>query len=256
MEEQTSIKICDFHVHVGHFNEGMFCSPEMLVGDMKSTGVSKWVFSSTSTGQHPFDSIKKEIEKTVALSNGDALPFLWVTPEMLKESQDLSKFFFTKFYGIKIHGYNGWSPNGVELHGVFEIAQARSLPVLLHTGGSPDRDAGAYLKICEKFKNVTVILAHGRPIDQTVSVMSICPNVYADTAFMPLKDLKQLKNIGLLNRVLFGTDYPITSYFYKTPRRTYYRRRLQSIKNTIGTENFIKMSSLDMLKSIINYPVM
>ncbi len=230
--------LTDNHVHTGRFRNGLYFSPEKVAADMKALGVACWAFSSTSTGHVPFASVRDEIERTVEASGGSALPFLWVTPGMLKRSRNLSCYFFREFYGLKIHGLQGWEPNGAELRRVFSIAAERGLPVLLHTGEHPRCEAGVYLEICSAFPTVPVILAHGRPVQQTIDVMRKCLNAYTDTAFMPVKDILKLKQAGLLPHTLFGTDFPITQYFFKTPARAYYRRRLQAILKAIGNAAF------------------
>jgi predicted TIM-barrel fold metal-dependent hydrolase len=235
--------LCDSHVHVGLFKDEVYFDPVQVARDMDKLGVKKWIFSTTSTGNLPFEDIKKEIETVIEASAGSAYPFLWVTPEMLGNSPNLQEYFFCRFYGIKIHGYNGWKPNGKKLERVFHIAEEKNLPVMLHTGGRSYCEAGMYLRICEKFSGVKVILAHGRPLHETIAVMKNCPNTYVDTAFMPTGDIKSLINLNLASRILFGTDYPITSYYYQTPKRTYYRRHVKNIKARIGEKAFWEISS-------------
>ncbi|WP_299299542.1 amidohydrolase family protein [uncultured Fretibacterium sp.] len=228
----------DVHVHVGHFNDGLYFSPSQVVGDMRALGVKRWVVSSTSTGNIPFPLVRKEIEDTLELSEGEALPFLWVRPEMLMRSRDLGRYFFCGFWGFKVHGYQGWNPDGRALRRVFAIAAERGLPVMLHTGGRPWCEAGVYRKICLEFGTVPTILAHGRPVEQTIEVMRDCPNVYTDTAFMPVKDIVCLQKNGLLSRTLFGSDFPVMKLFFKTPVRLYYRRRVQAVSKAIGQDAF------------------
>ena len=237
-----SLLLCDSHVHVGWFKENYF-DPAQVVKDMNIMGVQKWIFSSTSTGNIPYKEVKKEIETVNSLSEGKAYPFLWVTPEMLKESSNLRKYFFCKFHGLKIHGYNGWRANGKNLRRVFQIARELNLPVMLHTGGRPSCEAGKYLKICLEFKDVVVILAHGRPVDEAVMILKQCPLVYTDIAFMPLSDIKRLVGLDLIPQTLFGTDYPITSYYFHTPARTYYRRRRQAVEAALGETLFRQIVS-------------
>lgn len=228
----------DVHIHVGHFEGGLYFSPSQVVDDMRALGVKRWVVSSTSTGNVPFPLVRKEIEEVLELSGGEALPFLWVRPEMLMRSRDPARYFFCKIRGLKLHGYQGWNPEGRALRRVFAIAAERGLPVMLHTGGRPWCEAGAYRKICREFWMVPTILAHGRPVEQAIEVMQDCPNVYADTAFMPIKDIARLQTSGLTSRVLFGSDFPVMRFFFKTPARRYYRRRVRAVLKAIGKNAF------------------
>ena len=219
--------LIDYHVHVGFFNGGLYFSPEEIARDMKALKVERYYFSSTSTGSVPFNFVRREIEELVNFSDGNAKPFLWVSPGMLQHSKNLKGYFFREFYGIKLHGLQGWQPYGKEIRRAFSIARDKNLPVLLHTGEHEICRAGVYRKICCEFHDVKIILAHGRPISETVEIMKECPNVYTDTAFMPKINIKIIKNAGLIQRILFGSDFPVMQYFFKTPRRQYYRKRLK-----------------------------
>ena len=229
----------DFHVHTGHFKDGLYFSPEEVATGMKSLNIERYYFSSTSTGSVPFCEVKHQIELLVELSEGRAVPFLWVSPDMLEQSRDLSAYFFRDFAGIKIHGYHqDWDPNGKPLRRVLSIARDKKLPVMFHTGGCERSDAGVYMSICREFHDVRIILAHGRPIDECVAVMKECPNAWADTAFMSVDSILRLKDEGLIDRVLWGSDFPVMRYFYDIPAEEYYRQRVEEVREALGGENF------------------
>ncbi len=81
------------HVHVGQFKDELYFSPEQVSQDMKALNVERYYFSSTSTGNVPFKCIRREIEELITFSEGRAVPFLWVSPGMLKRSSDLNFYF-------------------------------------------------------------------------------------------------------------------------------------------------------------------
>ena len=231
----------DVHIHVGNF-KNLYFSPKKVAYAMKRLKVKYYYFSSTSTGNIPFRDVRREIEDLVFFSEGRAIPFLWVSPEMLRYSQDLKRYFYRDFAGIKIHGTQGWKPYGKNIRRVLSIARDRNLPVMLHTGGYKNYDAGAFMNLCLEFDDVKIILAHGRPIDQAVEVMKECPNVWADTAFMPIPDILKLKKLGLVSHVLWGTDLPVMRYFYKIPVREYYERRIKEVLKILGYGDFEKIT--------------
>lgn len=232
----------DIHIHTGYFNGGLYFSPEEVSRSMKALNVERYYFSSTSTGNIPFRYVRREIESLVDMSNGHAIPFLWVSPGMLRHSRDLRPYFFRDFAGIKIHGLQGWNPNGKEIHRVLSIAREKDLPVLLHTGEHEICRAGAYLRLCREFGDVRIILAHGRPLDECITVMKECPNVYADTAFMPVNNILILRNEGLIERVLWGTDFPVMRYFYDIPPEDYYRQKISEARNALGESDFTRIT--------------
>lgn len=232
----------DIHIHVGNFNDGLYFSPEEISRDMNALNVERYYFSSTSTGSIPFRYVKNEIEELISLSEGRAIPFLWVSPGMLKHSANLKPYFFREFAGIKIHGLQGWQPYGKEIRRVFGIARDKNLPVMLHTGVDEICRAGAYMKICSEFHDVKIILAHGRPVNECIDMMKECPNVLCDTAFMPVNDILKLKNENLIHRVLWGSDFPIMRYFFRIPAEDYYRNNINEARSALGEEDFLRIT--------------
>ena len=189
-----------------------------------------------------FSEVRSQIESLVSLSYGRAVPFLWVSPDMLKDSHDLSAYFFLteqKFAGIKIHGYHqNWNPEGKELRCVLKIARDKNLPVMFHTGGREICDSKMYRNICLEFPDVKIILAHGRPIDECISVMNECPNAWTDTAFMSVNNIMKLRDSELISRVLWGSDFPVMRYFYDMPPEKYYANKVNEVRKSLGIEDF------------------
>jgi predicted TIM-barrel fold metal-dependent hydrolase len=78
---------------------------------------------------------------------------------------------------------------------------------------------------------VKTILAHGRPIDQAYKIIRQYSNAHVDTAFMPIEDINFLIENGVKNKIIFGSDYPIDSYFYpEQDRKERYASRLNQLK--------------------------
>lgn len=244
--EKIALHICDFHVHVGQF-KGLYFSPAEIVKKLKKLGISRWAVSSTSTCDRDFnfEKVKQEILEMMALAPEQTLPVLWISPEMLEASKDLKKYDILPFVAFKIHGISHkWDPKGKSLRRVFHIARERNIPLLIHTGGSPDTESGVYAVVCSQFPDVIVILAHGRPVNQAITVMKRCQNTRVDTAFMPIEDIKQIVASGLSDRILFGTDFPIDKYFYpKQSEISRYKNRVNTLVKTFGEKTFLKWAN-------------
>ncbi|MCX6998147.1 MAG: amidohydrolase family protein [Kiritimatiellaeota bacterium] len=239
--------LCDAHVHVGYFR-GLYSSPEDVVRGLLRLGVSRWAISSTSTSGKSWAFVRREYERTRELASKQSVLLLWLTPKMLDQSRDLRKYDVLPFCGLKIHGANGWQTDGKPLRRAFAIAQERKWPVILHTGGSPEYEAGRFGPLCKEFPAVRVVLAHGRPLDQALEVMQQADNAWVDTAFMPLRDVQKLLAQGMNRRVLFGSDYSAPASFFKSPLASYYRRRVAALRGLgetawrlMAERNFIAM---------------
>lgn len=233
----------DNHIHVGIFKD-LYFSSKKVAKDMKDLHIEKYFFSSTSTGDVPFKQVQYEIDELIELSEGKAEPYLWVSPDMIQNHKDLKPYFYRDFAGIKIHGLQNWEIFSDEkpLRRVFSIAREKNLPVLLHTGEHEICRPKVYKNICADFHDLKIILAHSRPVDETVDVMKDCPNVFCDTAFTSEENILKLISENLTERIFWGTDLPVMEYFFPIPATEYYKNRISSVRKIIGEENFTKIT--------------
>lgn len=223
--------IFDVHVHMGQYFDDYYTPPRVL-RTLKCAGITHFAYSSTSnvvTDDPVF--MREERDAMHELSEGRAVPFLWVTHSMLRKSRDLSLYLDDKIKGLKVHGVSEkWKPYGKSLARFFDIADERNLAIMLHTGEKNECFAGMYEPVIKKHPVVKVILAHGRPLNQTIDVLRHCPNAFVDTAFMPHEHLRTLIQNGFADRVLFGTDTPIPGRNIKSSLPRYLRSRIMMSK--------------------------
>jgi len=137
--------------------------------------------------------------------------------------------------GIKLFpGYHPFYPHDPRLDPVYEYAQRRKLPVMIHTGDT--MDAHGLVKfarpievdeVAVRYREVPFVLCHfGNPwIDEAAEVVYKNPNVYADTSGLlahpsyPLFErmvdlcrrrlLDAILMVGSTDRVLYGSDWPL-----------------------------------------------
>ena len=129
-----------------------------------------------------------------------------------------------------------WAHNAKLVERGLGVAKQLKVPVLLHTGNNDNCHAGKFAGIIQNNNDLTFVLAHGRPIEEAIELINKCSNVFVDTAFMPMSDLRKILDIGLIDKVLFGTDAPINHVFYKD----------------MDTVSYIK-SQVDNVNSIVGY---
>ena len=156
------------------------------------------------------------------------VPFLSLDPtqagwrdEMVEGHQHLG------MKGIKIMPmYAGFYPQDTELDDLWAYAVKHALPVLLHTGTTfVDQAPLEYTlprhldAVAIKYPDCKIIMAHlGHPYEgETVAVIRKHPNVYADISalhyrpFQLYHSLMLVQEYGVWNKLLFGTDYPVTT---------------------------------------------
>jgi predicted TIM-barrel fold metal-dependent hydrolase len=129
--------------------------------------------------------------------------------------------------GIKLLPmYAGFRPQEERLDPLWQYASRHQLPVLLHTGTTFVAKAPLectlprHLDVVARgFPDVKIILAHlGHPYEgETVAVIRKHANVYADLSalfYRPWQlfhSLMLVHEYGVWEKVLFGTDYPVTT---------------------------------------------
>lgn len=227
--------VFDVHVHMGQYFDDYYTPPRIL-RTLRLAGITHFAYSSTSnvvTDDAAF--MREERDAMHELSEGRAIPFLWVTHSMLQKSRDLSLYLDDKIKGLKIHGGSEkWNPSSRPMQRAFDIASERNLAVMLHTGEKDNCFAGIYKRLCQKYSTGKIILAHGRPINQTIDILKNCPNTFVDTAFMPHEHLELLIKAGFADRILFGTDTPIPGRHLKSSLPRYLRSRISTSSKIAG----------------------
>lgn len=227
--------IIDNHVHVGWYTDG-YHSPRDVWYSELAAGVNGMVVSSTSTCAELYKVVVRELRELVRLGGNRIFPILWLTPTMLKKKYALPYMLHSiKWRGIKMHweAHPEWAHNDKLVKKALEVAREVGGPILIHTGCDATSHAGLFIDLISQHNDLIFVLAHGRPVDETMKVLELCPNTYVDTAFMPMSDLHTIIDKGYSSRVIFGTDTPINHVFYKE----------------LTTENFIS-NHIEQIKTV------
>ena len=244
--------LIDSHIHVGQFYD-LFFSPAELKNFLDSVGVESFAASSTSICEAKYDNVLAEIKGLRQLCGNRYLPVLWILPQMLNDG-GLEHFLNSgiQWRCLKIHPQlhpDAWLNNSIELRQIVSLARVMQMPLLIHTGEKEGCYPVLYEKSFQENPDVTFILAHGRPIEETIEMMKEYPNVWCDTAFMPTENILKLCNENLSGRVLWGSDYPIPKFYYPNiDMKEYYKNKLDSFKNKSTKEQFEQVTYKNAMK--------
>ncbi|MHB0935034.1 MAG: amidohydrolase family protein [Armatimonadota bacterium] len=147
--------------------------------------------------------------------------YMGINPNYPEEvEKDLARFddYPDVFVGFKfLAGYHKIALEDERNRPVWEFANARRLPVLMHTwGGSPVDGPANVRKIAERYPDVPLLCGHsfyGDP-DSAIELAKTFPNLYLELTailiergmFEPLYD-----GVGA-SKIVFGTDFPWFSH--------------------------------------------
>lgn len=207
---------------------------------LQQVDVEKVLVSSTTICEGNYSKVLSELITLIEmLGEENVLPVLWLTRQMF--SADSVQLFLNSglhWRCLKIHpdlDPGIWIVGSECMNYVLDVAKQKHLPLLIHTSETEYSCASVFAPIIYSNPEVTFILAHGRPIDEVLSLLKSYSNVYVDTAFMPIDDIVRLCYSGFIERILWGTDMPIPKYFYPTiDMRDYYKGKLNRLHSELN----------------------
>lgn len=239
----------DSHVHIGWFVD-RYHSPDDVTAMLRTVGVDGIVVSSTSTCAEEYDTVLHEMEWLQEEWEDRIYPLLWITPKMIKTGA-LGKMIASsiKWGGIKMHWHA--HPEFFEdlsiLDEFLNDKRFAKMPVLTHTGEFPECHASVFETIISKHPERNFILAHGRPIKETTNLLKHFNNVYVDTAFMPMEHIEQLINQNLVERILWGSDCPISEHYYEdVPASSYLSNRILQLRDLVNDKTFAQLTEINV----------
>jgi predicted TIM-barrel fold metal-dependent hydrolase len=213
----------DNHLHIGQFYEAYY-EPLEVLRVVTEAGVTDAVYSSTTSAKDgvKYREVEREIAAVTALYQAEKFkPFLWYIPSYLDEGIRVESAFQNLPYGgIKLHPRaHHWDLHDKKyldcLHSLFIYAREKRLPVLIHTGENDFERPAFFSPFFPLYPQVKFILAHCRPAPDTIAMFRAHGNVYGDTAFLPAERYRRIVEAGFAERLVPGTDFPITHYFNK-----------------------------------------
>jgi len=157
-----------------------------------------------------------------------------------------------RFVGIKIHpGLHHHRLDGSGYHVVWEFAQERKWPMLVHTWGGDALCSPAMLAApARQYPGVTILIGHCganlQGVEESIALAQEAANVYLDitASYLPYGILERMVAEAGADRVLFGTDLPFLDPRPKITQVACARLSVED-KLKIFTENARRVFGLD-----------
>ncbi len=209
-----------------------YCTESQAVLDLISSGGTHSFGTQNinfPTALELYEIVRDEIKDALKLAKKISLKahaLYWVVPEIHKSSQaniTIEKAMNEIHYeGFKIHPRgNIWNLNDertvVLTEEVFDYAEKHNLLILIHCGLDDCELPEKFEPFIARHPNVNVQLAHTRPLRNTLKMLKKYPNTFCDTAFVPEDVQEKVIKAGFGARMRFGTDFPITQYYFCKP---------------------------------------
>ncbi|MGD2141846.1 MAG: amidohydrolase family protein [Candidatus Bathyarchaeota archaeon] len=198
---------------------------EEFLADLNEAKVEKAVvLSDTRTTPEQVSAFVRQAPETfIGFGYVDPMK-LGADEEVLRQRQELELF------GLKLYPTtDGYYVNAPRAFRVYEAAVGIEMPVMFHHAGMPDpedllkhSDPALIDEVASSFPDLKIVLAHlGYPrVDETLYVARKHQNVWCDISwpygdvhhpsysFMLWRDLLTALNLGVIDKMVFGTDYP------------------------------------------------
>jgi|GEM_PF-4497882 amidohydrolase len=237
--------IYDSHIHLGAFANGLYFSAEEIAEWSKKEKIDGFLFfqpARTSSFTKAYGEFLDDISALYELCNHKAYPALWLP---LTEFKNIDKYFFEDISAIKFHPKIESNLSDSDFKYVMDIVAEADRPLIIHSSYDSDCSCMRIASVCERCPKSTVVIAHCRPFEYVSQALSL-PNVYGDTAYMPIIEVQKLVANGYGEKLLFGSDFPIDRYFFPedNPLVRYddFKRKMSSILPEVALEgNFKKL---------------
>jgi hypothetical protein len=210
LEQVPGLQLFDAHTHIG-FNDpdGMSQSAEELLEGLRvSHAQGCFVFPF-----HEPDGYADANDRVIAAaqaSDGLLVPFCRVNPHD-EARREARRGLSAGAKGIKLHPRaEQFALDHPQVQGLFELADERSLPILIHAGRGIPALGVHVVRLAGEFPNARVILAHAGITDLSWiwRAASDLPNLLFDTSWWMPADLLALFSLVPPGQIVFASDAP------------------------------------------------
>ncbi len=213
--EKAAEATCDFYNGLGSTLDGTVST---LLKEAQIAGIDHCIVQSVATTPKQVSSINNFIADVVSQSDGKFTGLGTLHPDSEDVKADVEEIISLGLKGVKLHpDIQKFKIDDYRMLKIYELCEGR-LPLLIHTGdhrydfSNPNR----MMPILDIYQNLTVIGAHfgGWSVwEEATKQLCKYENFYVDCssslyAITPEKAKELMLAYGM-DRVLFGTDYPM-----------------------------------------------
>ncbi len=256
--------IIDTHVHIGKIRE-FDLSESDVIYSMDRYGIAHSIVSSLNAVEfdHDMNPVPAEYQRSQTDCLDDVLNFVkkypsrlsaavWVKPHGEKADDMLYnavKENLKYIKAFKFHPFHSNEPFDSEKTAAFiDLAENFSLPVVIHTGGSDAASCKRVYNMAKKFPKTNFFMVHmglGTDNNEAIELISMLPNLYGDTTWVPLKStLKLIKKAGI-GKTVFGSDNPIdgkdTYLCSRHGDRSLYQEYFNELKDILSKDDYDRL---------------
>ncbi len=214
-------EVIDAHTHLGRDEDGRSLTLAQLLSSLDDAGARRaCVFPLHDPERTPAYSVPNDrVLEWARESEGRLVPFCRLDPaeDPLGESE---RCLAAGARGIKLHPRaQDFVFDSEELDGVFALAEAQRVPILIHAGRGLPPLAEGLVALALQHPGTILILAHGAICDQGIltSALAEHPGVLYDiSCFFPLDVIELFARVPA-ERIVFASDPP-----YGQPATTLY----------------------------------
>ena len=211
--------ILDSHMHLGEdLMFGTDDSEEDILQYMRENNIDGALLQ---TGILPRDARQAtlRLHEMIARHPGRLWGAAVISPYLPEEEYSSFMRWAVKTLGFKALKLQGFafcaSPSSPQARKVFENAAELDVPVILHTGnGVPVALPSLAIPIARAFPKVKIVLAHsggGMYGAEALVAAQICENIYLETSWCNVLELKSFVETLGCERIMFGTDVPLNA---------------------------------------------
>ncbi|MCW3028019.1 MAG: amidohydrolase 2 [Solirubrobacterales bacterium] len=208
----ADVEVIDAHTHLGLDEDGRSLTLEQLLSQLDDAGARRaCVFPLHDPERRPSYSLpNNRVLEWAGESEGRLVPFCRLDPSE-DPVDECERCLAIGARGIKLHPRaQDFDFDGKEMDDVFKIAEAASVPILIHAGRGLPPLAEGLVDLALRHPGAVLILAHGAICDQGILTSRLAdhPGVLYDiSCFFPLDVIELLARVPV-ERIVFASDPP------------------------------------------------